>query len=83
MLLSVEELRIEADLATTGLPDISGALATLAKMQRYDACKSLITAFEEYVEAQVNLRLAEQRMDYEKVVTDAATEPEYLRAGGE
>lgn len=82
LLLTVEEMRLETELLQTGLPDISAPLATLAKMQRYDACKALIAAFEDFVEAQVNMRLAEQRLDYEKIV-ETPTDPEYLRASGE
>jgi len=78
LLLTVEELRIDADLAKSGLPDISGPLSALAKMQRYDACKGLIAAFEEYVEAQVNLHLATSRHEYTQVV-EPNTDPEYLR----
>lgn len=80
LLLSVEELRIRAELAQSGMPDISASLATLAKMQRYDACKILIAAFEEFAEAQVNFRLAEQRFEYESVV-EAGSDPAYLRRG--
>lgn len=81
LLLAVEELRLESELLQIGLPDISAPLATLAKMQRYDACKALIAAFEDFVEAQVNVNLANQRIDYEKVV-ETPSDPEYLRASG-
>ena len=49
-------------------------------MQRYDACKILIAAFEEFAEAQVNFRLAEQRFEYESVV-EAGSDPAYLLRG--
>lgn len=80
LLLSAEDLRIQNDLASSGAPDISGALAALSKMQRFDACKRLIAAFETFVEAQVNLHLARHREDYERIV-ESPEGPEYLRDG--
>ena len=78
LLLAVEELRIEGELRQTGVPDISAPLAYLARSQRYDGCKNLLSAFETFMEAQVNVQLATQRHEYEKVVEGSGS-PEYLR----
>lgn len=80
LLLTAHDLRIQMELAQLGAPDISEALAALAKIHRYDACKSLIAAFEDFAEAQVNFHLAKHRQDYERVV-EPAPDPEYLRDG--
>lgn len=70
----VSELRL-ADNMTQVIPDITADVAWLINTGRYDHARNLITLHENYIEAGVNLKLAESRRDYEGVVEG---DPEYL-----
>ena len=70
----VSELRIENNMAQA-IPDITEDATWLINTGRYDHARNLITLHENYIEAGVNLKLAESRRDYEGVVEG---EPEYL-----
>jgi hypothetical protein len=77
----VSELRI-ADNMGQAVPDITEDATWLINTGRYDHARNLITLHENYIEAGVNLKLAESRRDYVGVVEG---EPEYLTRedGGE
>lgn len=83
--MAVAERQIDEEL-DRGTPDISEPLGYLASLRMYDGCKNLITVFEAYMEAQVNLMMAHQSDDararwseYDRVVSAGSAEPEYLR----
>ena len=83
--LAVAERKIDSEIAR-GIPDIADRLSYLASLRMYDGCKNLIAVFEAYLEAQVNLMLANQHeatttrwTEYNKVVGADSADPEYLR----
>ena len=73
--LAITSSQFDADTKDGASPDISAALAWLAKAGRYDLARNLLDMHEAYLEAVVNLGLAEHRREYDAVVEGR---PEYL-----
>ena len=74
--LAITSSQFDADTKDAASPDLSAALAWLAKAGRYDLARNLLDMHEAYLEAVVNLKLAEGRQEYDAVVEG---HPEYLR----